>query len=106
MKITGMFFKREVFILFTLTSTVFWARSSKAVDLGISELKLDDLILYAAVQIEKQVEKNDLIHFDRNAHGGGIACFKTNILPYKLKSFLPSEVKLYLHKYSYHILSF
>ena len=93
MNTAGMFFKREVFILFILTSTVFWVRLRKAVDFGISELKLDNLILYVNVQIENQIEKYVLIYFDRNTHGGGIACFKTNILRYKPKSFLVFEIK-------------
>ena len=43
--------------------------------------------------VQIQIENYDLIHSDRNRHGGGVACFIRNDLSYNTKSFLPSEIE-------------
>ena len=90
--ISGLFLKREVFILCILTSTPllkidkfqYIAKLSEAAVIVISESKLDDSVLSSEVQIENY----DLIHSDRNRHGGGVACLIRNDLSYNTKSFL------------------
>ena len=65
------------------------AKLSKAAVISISESKLDDSVLSSGIQIENY----ELIHSERNRHGGGIACFIRNDLSYNMKSFLPSEIE-------------
>ena len=45
------------------------AKLSEAIIIGISESKLDDSVLSSEIQIENY----DLIHSERNRHGGGVA---------------------------------
>ena len=62
---------------------------SEAAVIDISELILDNSVLFSEIQIENY----DLIRSDRNRHGGGVACFIRNDLSYNMKSFLPSEIE-------------
>ena len=66
----------------------------------ISGSKLDNSVLSSEIQIENY----DLIHSDRNRHGG-VACFVRNDLTYNTKSFLSSEIEIILTKFLYHIQS-
>ena len=52
------------------------AKLSDAVVISISELKLDD----SGLSSEIQIENYNLIRFDRNRYGGGVACFIRNEL--------------------------
>ena len=96
--ISGLFLKREVFlfVLININSLLpeideqwYIAKLSKAAVIGISELILDDWVLFSEIQIENY----DLIRSDRNRYGGGVACFIKNDLSYNTRSFLPSEIE-------------
>ena len=47
------------------------ARLTNAAVIGIFESKLDDLMYTSEIQIDEY----DLLHCDRNRHGGGEACY-------------------------------
>ena len=57
--------------------------------IGISESKLDDSMLSS----ESEIANFDLIRYDRNRHGGGVAGFTRNGFSDNTKSFLPSEIE-------------
>ena len=58
------------------------ARLTNAGVIRISELKLDD----SMPTLEIQINEYDLLHCDRNRHGGGVACYIRNDLSYNAKS--------------------
>ena len=70
------------------------AKLSEAAVIGILEPKLDNSFLYCEIQIENY----ELIGFNRNKHGGSVACFIRNDLSYNTKSFLPLRWKIYPYK--------
>ena len=47
---------------------------------------------------EIQIENYDLICSDKNRHGSGVTSFIRNDLSYNTRSFLPSEIKKYIHR--------
>ena len=64
------------------------AKRTKAAVIGISESKLDSTVLDAEIYIENY----EIFRFDRNRHGGGVACYIRSDVSYKLNSFLPNEI--------------
>ena len=65
------------------------ARRTKAAVIGISKSKLDSYVLDPEIYIDN----SEILRFDRNQHGGGVACYIRNDISYKLIYFLPSEIK-------------
>ena len=50
------------------------ASTSTVTIIGISETKLDNTVLNSKISIEGY----DILRFDRNRHGGGVACYIRN----------------------------
>ena len=65
------------------------ARLTNAAVIGISESKLDDSVLTSEIQIDEY----DLLRYDRNRHGGGIACYIRNDLSYNVKPYFPKNIE-------------
>ena len=65
------------------------AKRTKAEVIGISESTLDSTVLDPEIYIENY----EILRFDRNRHGGGVACYIRSDISYKLNSFLPNEVE-------------
>ena len=65
------------------------ATSTNAVIIGISEFKLDKSVLEPEIQIDDY----KILWFDRNRHGGGVACYLRNNLSYNIISVFPSEIE-------------
>ena len=65
------------------------AKRTKAAVIGISESKLDSTVLDPDIYIDDY----EMLRFDRNRHGGGVACFIRSDISYKLNSFLPNEIE-------------
>ena len=65
------------------------ARLTNAASIGISESKLGDSVLTSEIQIDEY----DLLHCDRNRHGGGVACCIRNDLSYNIQSYFPKNIK-------------
>ena len=65
------------------------AKRTKAAVIGISESKLDSTVLDS----EFYIENYEILHFNKNLHRGGIACYIRSDISYKLNSFLPNEIK-------------
>ena len=59
------------------------AKRTKAAVIGISEFKLDSTVLDPEIYIDNY----EILHFDRNRHGGGVACYIRSDISYKLNSF-------------------
>ena len=57
--------------------------------IGISESKLDSTVLDPEIYIENY----DIFRFDRNRHGGAVACYIRSEISYKLNSFLPNKIE-------------
>ena len=57
--------------------------------IGISEHKLDSTVLDPEIYIENY----EILCFDRNRHGGGVACYIRSDISYKLNSLLPNEIE-------------
>ena len=57
--------------------------------IGISESKLDSTVLDPEIYIENY----ETLHFDRNRHGQGVACYIRSDICYKLNSLLPNEIE-------------
>ena len=55
----------------------------------ISESKLDSTVLDPEIYIENY----GVFRFDRNRHGGGVACCIRSDISYKSNSFLPNEIE-------------
>ena len=64
------------------------ANSSNATVIGISKSKLDESVL----QLEIQRNHYDLLRWDRNRNGGGVACCWSDI-SYIQKQYFPEEIK-------------
>ena len=67
-------------------------KRTKAAVIGISESKLDSTVLDPEIYLENY----EILHFNRNRHGGGVACYIRSDISYKLNSFLPNEIKIAL----------
>ena len=65
------------------------AKRTKAAVIGISESKLDSTVLDPEIYIDNY----EILRFDRNRHGGGVACYIRSDISYKLNSFLPNEIE-------------
>ena len=59
-------------------------RLTNAAVIGISESKLDDSVLTSEIQIDE---------YERNRHGGGVACYIRNDLSYNVQSFFPKDIE-------------
>ena len=88
-------------LLLKIDELQYIAKLSEAVVIGILESKLDDSVQ----SFKTQIKNHDLISSNRNRHGGGVACFIINDLPYNMKSFLPSKMENILIDIFYHIKS-
>ena len=64
-------------------------KRTKAVVIGISELKLDSAVLDPEIYIENY----EILRFDRYRHEGGVACYIRSDISCKLNSFLPNEIE-------------
>ena len=65
------------------------ANSSNATVIGISKSKLDESVL----QLEIQRNHYDLVGWDRNRNGGGVACNIRSDISYIQKQYFPEEIK-------------
>ena len=65
------------------------AKRTKAAVIGISESKLDSTVLDS----EFYIENYEILHFNKNLHRGGVACYIRSDISYKLNSCLPNEIK-------------
>ena len=57
--------------------------------IGISESKLDSTVLDQEIYIDNY----EILRFDRNRHGEGVACYIRSDISYKLNYLLPNEIK-------------
>ena len=57
--------------------------------IGISESKLDSTVLDPKIYIDN----SEILCFNRNQHGGGVACYIKSDISYNLNSFLPNEIE-------------
>ena len=65
------------------------AKRTKAAVIGISESKLDSTVLDPEIYIDNY----EILRFDRNRYGGGVACYIRSDISHKLNSFLPNEIE-------------
>ena len=65
------------------------AKRTKAAVIGIWESKLDGTVLDPEIYIDNY----EILRFDRNRHGRGVACYIKSDSIYKLNSFLPNEME-------------
>ena len=65
------------------------ARLTNAAVIGISESKLDDSVTTSEIQIDEY----DLLRWDRNRQGKGVACYITNDLSYNIKPYFPKDME-------------
>ena len=65
------------------------AKRTKAAVIGISESKLDSTVLDPEIYIDNY----EILRFDRNRHGRGVACYIRSDISYKLNSLLPNEIE-------------
>ena len=65
------------------------ANSSNATVIGISKSKLDESVL----QLEIQRNHYDLVGWDRNRNGEGVACNIRSDISYIQKRYFPEEIK-------------
>ena len=57
--------------------------------IGISEFKLDSTVFDPEIYIENY----EILCFNRNQHGGGVACYIRSDISYKSNSLLPNEIE-------------
>ena len=57
--------------------------------IGISEFKLDSTVFDPEIYIENY----EILRFNRNQHGGGVACYIRSDISYKSNSLLPNEIE-------------
>ena len=62
---------------------------SNAAVIGITKSKLDNCILDSEIQIDNY----QILHWDRNRKGGGVACYVRNDRSYIKKDFFPEEIE-------------
>ena len=65
------------------------ARLSNAAVIGISESKLDKSITNSEILIDSY----DLLRFNWNRNGGGVACYIRNDLSYTQKNLFPNDIE-------------
>ena len=64
------------------------AKLTNVAVIGISKSKLNDSVLTSEIQINEY----DVLRYDRNRHGGRVACYIKNDLSYNVKSYLQTYV--------------
>ena len=62
---------------------------SNAAVIGISESKLDIFIF----DLEVEIDGYNILHFDRNRHGGGVACYVRNYLSFTKRNYFPHDIE-------------
>ena len=65
------------------------ACQSNAALIGISESKLDNSIFDSEVEIDGY----NTLRFDRNRHGGGVACYVRNDLSFTKRNYFPHDIE-------------
>ena len=65
------------------------ACQSKAAVIGISESKLDNSIFDSEIEIDGY----NILRFDRNRHGGGVACYVRNDLSFTKRNYFPHDIE-------------
>ena len=65
------------------------AKRTKPAVIGILESKLDCTVFDPEIYIDNY----EILRFDRNRHGAGVACYIRSDISYKLNSFLPNEIE-------------
>ena len=65
---------------------------SNAAVIGISESKLDNSIFDSEIEIDGY----NILRFDRNRHGGKVACYLRNDLSFTKRNYFPHDLKLFL----------
>ena len=64
-------------------------KRTKSAVIGIPESKLVSTVLDPEIYIDNY----EILRFDRNRYGGGVACYIRSDISYKLNSFLPNEIE-------------
>ena len=62
---------------------------SNAAVIGISESKLDNSIFYSEIKINGY----NILRFDRNRYGGGVACYVRNDLSFTKVNYFPRDIE-------------
>ena len=62
---------------------------SNAAVIGISESKLDIFIFDSEIEIDGY----NILHFDRNRHGGGVACYVRNDLSFTKRNYFAHDIE-------------
>ena len=62
---------------------------SNAAAIGISESKLDNSIFDSEIEIDGY----NILRFDRNRHGGGVACYVRNDLSFTKRNYFPHDIE-------------
>ena len=62
---------------------------SNAAVIGISESKLDNSIFDSEIEIDGY----NILRFDRNRHGGGVACYVRNDLSFTKRNYFPHDIE-------------
>ena len=65
------------------------ACQSNAAVIGISESKLDNSIFDSEIGIDGY----NTLHFNRNRHGGGVACYMRNDLSFTKRNYFPHDIE-------------
>ena len=72
----------------------FIAQHAKGPVIGITEFKLDECIF----QTEIQIDNYDLLRYDRNRNGGGVACYIRSDISYVQKEVFPNVIETFYVK--------
>ena len=65
------------------------AGQSNAAAIGISESKLDNSIF----DLEIEIDGYNILHFNRNRHGGRVACYVRNDLSFTKRNYFPHDIE-------------
>ena len=65
------------------------AKRTKAAVIGISQSKVDSTVLDPEIYIDNY----EILRFDGNRHGGGVACYIRSYISYKQNSSLRNEIE-------------
>ena len=72
------------------------ACQSNAAVTGISESKLDNFIFDSEIEIDGY----NTLRFDRNRHGGGVACYGRNGLSFTKRNYFPHDIEnIFIEKF-------
>ena len=72
----------------------FIAQSANDPVTGITEFKPDESIF----QTEIQIDNYDLLRYDRNRNGGGVACYIRSDISYVQKDVFPNVIEIFYVK--------